>query len=42
MCRKCGEERLVHEVIDFRGIQHFCPVCGNCWWVVGKDKNWRE
>jgi hypothetical protein len=42
MCKKCGEERMVHQVVDFRGIQHFCQVCAHAWWVIGKDRNWRD
>lgn len=34
-CKKCGEERLVHEVADARGIQNFCQVCTNSWWLSG-------
>ena len=41
-CKKCGEERLVTEVIDFRGKQMFCQVCAHWWWALGRDKNWRD
>ena len=41
LCRKCGEERLVTEVTDFRGVQMFCQVCSHHWWHVGRDKPWR-
>ena len=35
MCKKCGEERLVHQVADGRGVRNFCPVCANEWWLSG-------
>jgi hypothetical protein len=40
-CRKCGEDRMTHEVTDFRGVQVFCPVCAASWWVLGGPKPWR-
>lgn len=39
MCKKCGEERLVHEVADSRGVQHFCQVCSHQWWVEKADED---
>jgi hypothetical protein len=42
LCRKCGEERLVTKVQDFRGIQMFCQVCSHHWWYIGRDKAWRS
>ena len=42
MCPKCGEVRLVDEVVDFRGTQAFCKVCSFAWWIVGKQRNWRD
>lgn len=35
MCKKCGEERLVQQVGDRRGVQNFCMVCGHSWWING-------
>ena len=35
MCKKCGEEKLVDEIADGRGVQNFCAVCGNIWWLSG-------
>jgi hypothetical protein len=40
MCRKCGEERLVHRVIDGWGEQNFCQVCSNSW-VVKSHAEWK-
>lgn len=34
-CKRCGEERLVHEVADGRGVQNFCQVCSHTWWLSG-------
>lgn len=42
LCRRCEEERLVTAVQDWRGVQHFCQVCGHSWWVSGGDRNWRD
>lgn len=35
MCKKCGEERLVHQVADARGVQNVCQVCAHAWWISG-------
>ncbi len=42
MCRKCGEERLTQEIIDFRGKQLYCQVCGHTRWLLGKDRHWSD
>ena len=34
MCKKCGEEKLVQEIADARGVQNFCMVCSHSWWVL--------
>ena len=35
VCKGCGEERLVHQVADSRGVQNFCQVCCRSWWIRG-------
>lgn len=35
VCKACGEERLVQEVADGRGVQNFCQVCANTWRIKG-------
>jgi hypothetical protein len=40
MCRRCGEERLVHRVIDGWGEQNFCQVCSNSW-IVKSHAEWQ-
>lgn len=42
MCPKCHETRLMETVTDFRGIQAFCNVCSFHWYLVGKQRNWRD
>jgi hypothetical protein len=34
MCRRCGEERLVHRITDGWGEQNFCQVCSHSWTVT--------
>jgi len=43
-CRNpdCGEDRLTHSLTDWRGEQLHCDVCGETFWILGKDKPWRE
>jgi len=31
MCRRCGEERLVHKIIDGWGERNYCQVCSHDW-----------
>jgi hypothetical protein len=40
MCRRCGEERLVHRIIDGWGEQNFCQVCSNSW-IVKSYAAWK-
>ncbi len=40
MCRKCGEERLVHKVIDGWGEQNYCDVCSHSW-VIRTNRTWQ-
>ena len=34
-CKMCGEDRLVHEVADGRGVFNFCSVCSHQWKISG-------
>ena len=34
-CKRCGEDRLIDEIADARGIVHFCRVCSHDWKVSG-------
>lgn len=35
MCRECGEDVLIDEVADLRGVQNVCKVCCHAWWIHG-------
>lgn len=34
-CKKCGEDRLIDETADSRGIRRHCAVCCHSWWIAG-------
>ena len=42
MCRKCGEERLVHKISDGWGEQNFCKVCSHSWKITNPEWQTRE
>jgi hypothetical protein len=40
MCRRCGEERLVHKIIDGWGERHYCQVCSHDW-TLSRHTTWQ-
>jgi ssDNA-binding Zn-finger/Zn-ribbon topoisomerase 1 len=41
MCRRCGEERMVHKITDGWGEQNFCAVCSHSW-VLKSNATWQS